>query len=429
MKISKILALSAAVMLAAAGLTGCGESASSAAESTAASDTAADTQAASSADAPAGEHNKEALISGYDEALDEEALRASLTSLGDTARLRDKMNKALAGEKVTVAYLGGSITEGYSAGAKKCYAMLSYERFKSAFGKGDGSNVEYVNAGISGTPSVLGNIRLQRDILSHDPDIVFIEFAVNDAQDAQHKAAYESIVRDLLEKDVAVVLLFSRMDNGYSAQAQMKDIGNHYSLPMISYADGVTYLLDNGKLQWKDFSDDYTHPNFRGHAMVADMIGYFFEQAWESEPAVSTYPEEPLNSMIQQGMQMFENGDIEPESLGSWTKGSQASFFNDGWKHTEGSNEPLVFKFRGKYVDLVYKLVKTGNYGDIKVKISIDGSDASEKTIKTVKDDGWGNPIVAQLALKPAEHDYVIEISMAEGSEDKTAEILAIAHN
>ena len=40
-----------------------------------------------------------------------------------------------------------------------------------------GDNVEYVNAGLSGTASALGNLRVQRDVLAYEPDIVFIEYA------------------------------------------------------------------------------------------------------------------------------------------------------------------------------------------------------------------------------------------------------------
>lgn len=431
MKLKNTLALLTALSLSVCVLAGCGDSDSSSQSTSAAADSASvpdsEEESKAEAPAPAANYNKEALAV-KDELLDQEALNQALCTVGDASLIQAKMQKALAGEEVTVAYLGGSITEGYSAGAEKCYAKLSFEKFKEAFGGGD--NIKYVNAGISGTPSKLGNIRLQRDILSHDPDIVFIEFAVNDAMDDEHQAAYESIVRDLLEKDIAPVLLFSRTETGYSAQSYMKKIGENYNLPMISYADAVTYLLDNGKMQWKEFSDDYTHPNFKGHALVADMIGYYFEQAYASAPDTKPYPDTPLTYMVQQGMQMFENADIEPESMGSWKKGSNVAFFKDGWSHDpDEGNDPLVFKFKGKFAHIVYKTVKTGDYGDISIKIYVDGELSDTRTLKSVTKDGWGNPITNMLSMQAAEKEFTIEISMAEGCETQQAEILAIAHN
>lgn len=431
MKLKNTLALLTALSLSVCVLAGCGDSDSSSQSTSSAADSASvpdsEEESKAEAPAPAANYNKEALAV-KDELLDQEALNQALCTVGDASLIQAKMQKALAGEEVTVAYLGGSITEGYSAGAEKCYAKLSFEKFKEAFGGGD--NIKYVNAGISGTPSKLGNIRLQRDILSHDPDIVFIEFAVNDAMDDEHQAAYESIVRDLLEKDIAPVLLFSRTETGYSAQSYMKKIGEYYNLPMISYADAVTYLLDNGKMQWKEFSDDYTHPNFKGHALVADMIGYYFEQAYASAPDTKPYPDTPLTYMVQQGMQMFENADIEPESMGSWKKGSNVAFFKDGWSHDpEEGNDPLVFRFKGKFAHIVYKTVKTGDYGDISIKIYVDGELSDTRTLKSVTKDGWGNPITNMLSMQAAEKEFTIEISMAEGCETQQAEILAIAHN
>lgn len=431
MKLKNTLALLTALSLSVCVLAGCGDSDSSSQNTSAAADSASvpdsEEESKAEAPAPAANYKKEALAV-KDELLDQEALDQALCTVGDASLIQAKMQKALAGEEVTVAYLGGSITEGYSAGAEKCYAKLSFEKFKEAFGGGD--NIKYVNAGISGTPSKLGNIRLQRDILSHDPDIVFIEFAVNDAMDDEHQAAYESIVRDLLEKDIAPVLLFSRTETGYSAQSYMKKIGEYYNLPMISYADAVTYLLDNGKMQWKEFSDDYTHPNFKGHALVADMIGYYFEQAYASAPDTKPYPDTPLTYMVQQGMQMFENADIEPESMGSWKKGSNVAFFKDGWSHDpDEGNDPLVFKFKGKFAHIVYKTVKTGDYGDISIKIYVDGELSDTRTLKSVTKDGWGNPITNMLSMQAAEKEFTIEISMAEGCETQQAEILAIAHN
>jgi hypothetical protein len=95
------------------------------------------------------------------------------------------------------------------------------------------ATVNCVNAGLSGTPSVLGNMRLERDVLACDPDIVFVEFAVNDGGETIYKNAYESLVRTLLadERDIAVVLLFTIVENGHTCQPHMSKIGEHYDIP------------------------------------------------------------------------------------------------------------------------------------------------------------------------------------------------------
>lgn len=143
-----------------------------------------------------------------------------------------------------------------------------------------GDNVQYVNAGLSGTPSKLGILRLDRDVLAYEPDICFIEFAVNDGTETDYQNAYESIVRTLLQKNITPVLLFSVTENDHSAQDYMKQIGEFYHLPMISYCDALRYLFANNRMTWKDFSDDQSHPNDEGHKLVASMVDYYLTLLW-----------------------------------------------------------------------------------------------------------------------------------------------------
>ncbi|MDD7428853.1 MAG: SGNH/GDSL hydrolase family protein, partial [Oscillospiraceae bacterium] len=89
-------------------------------------------------------------------------INRSLLSKGNNYRMKKVIEKLKNGEKTTFAYLGGSITEGVGASPVTCWAKLSFDGICEMFGN---TNSEYINAGLSGTPSVLGNIRAERDIL------------------------------------------------------------------------------------------------------------------------------------------------------------------------------------------------------------------------------------------------------------------------
>lgn len=429
MKIRGIIAAAAALTFAVTALASCGGSESSSSAESRAETSASENTAESSAESTADSSEPEKLPE-TDEEWHEAMIKKSLVTVGDTTAMQAKIKKAQSGEKVTVAYIGGSITEGMTAGSERCYAKLSYNSFKEKYGKDGGSNVEYVNAGISGTPSKLGNLRLERDVLSHSPDICFIEFAVNDGGGEDYQAAYESIVRDLLEKDVAVVLLFAVTESGHSSQDYMKTIGEYYGLPMISYCDALRFMFDNNKMTWKDFSDDSSHPNVSGHALVAEMIDYYYDNAEKTAAQPHAYPAEPLSVMVHQGMKLFGNADAEPVSLGSWVEGSTISYFTDGWTYEpDTGNEPIVFKFKGKFAYMVYKEVKAGNFGKLHIRVTCDGKLYDERDISAVTKDGWGNPQTALLGMQAAETEYTVEISMAEGCESMNGELLAIAHN
>ena len=112
-------------------------------------------------------------------------LEKSLLSMGHYGRLKRVLQKARAGEETTVAFIGGSITLG--AGAipihEQCYAWKMFQDFCELCGRGTEENIRYVKAGVGGTSSELGMVRYDRDVCGEgkvNPDLVVVEFAVND---------------------------------------------------------------------------------------------------------------------------------------------------------------------------------------------------------------------------------------------------------
>lgn len=353
----------------------------------------------------------------------------SLYSLGNTERLKEKLEKARSGENVTVAYIGGSITEGMTAGAERCYAKLSADHLAEKYGTGD--NVTCINAGLSGTPSNLGVLRLERDILSHDPDIIFVEFAVNDGQDKIAKESYESLVKTALESESspAVILLFNVIESGYTAQAHMKEIGEYYGLPMISAADALTVEFDEGRMKWKDYSDDQSHPNVEGHKLLCEFIANMYAAA-DSAPAPEPYslpaafkfgtPYEnakmitPVDTEAE-GITLHETGSFVPE-------GNGASGFPAGWK-LNGGSEPMKLSVNANAFFVIYKRNKSDSYGAFDVYLNGE----KLKTVNTDQKDGWGEAFSEQIIKYQSVKDMEIEIRPAEGSEDKSIEILGFA--
>jgi lysophospholipase L1-like esterase len=208
-------------------------------------------------------------------AFTREMVEKTFMDTGNTERLHAAITKAKNGETVTIAYLGGSITEGALAQPQplKCYAYLSAHCFAEKF-MPDAAKLNYINAGVSGTPSLLGITRLEQDVLRHNPDIVFVEFAVNDSSDLISQGVYESLLRKLLmsETQPAVILLFTVLSGGYSCQEHMSMLGRHYNLGMISVKDAIWPDIQQGTLAWSDYSPDYAHPTTEGHAFVAELI-------------------------------------------------------------------------------------------------------------------------------------------------------------
>ena len=222
-----------------------------------------------------------------------EMIQRSLMNFGNTCRIQRVIEKARDGKEVTLAYIGGSITQG--AGAipihTKCYAYQSCKLFQKRFAAQD--NVRLIKAGVGGTPSELGMIRFDRDVLreGEQPDLVVIEFAVNDEGDETKGDCYESLVRKVLKLPwrPAVVLLFSVFANDWNLQERLQPVGRQYDLPMVSILDAVTPQF-SGKEQKRvitknQFFYDMFHPTNLGHTIMADCLEYLMEVCDTSDHA------------------------------------------------------------------------------------------------------------------------------------------------
>lgn len=358
----------------------------------------------------------------------QQMVERSLFRLGNTQRLHKAIEKARAGEKVSMVYLGGSITEGALATPRNtnCYAALSAQLFAEKF-MPDAAQLEYHNAGISGTPSLLGITRCEQDVLAYKPDIVFIEFAVNDASDAQAQMAYESLVRKLLtsETQPAVVLVLTLLSGGYSAHVHMKQIGKHYDLGVVSVYDAIKPELDMKRMEWSDYSSDYAHPTNEGHAFIAELIGYYFDQAAATVPTEYTIPAEARYSKALENLRNIRQGDPAIITEGSLGHSVMSSYsYTKGWRHrtTVKGNDPLVLEVSGSYMTLVFKQENNTACGT--AEVWVDGKLAT--TLPGYDSSAWGQP-VTQLISLGENTTHTVNILMAEADAGKLFNLLDMA--
>lgn len=383
-------------------------------------------------------------------------IERSLMQMGNAARLQRAIKKAQKGEEVTVAYIGGSITQG--AGAipinEKCYAYQSYKAFAERFG--NGSNVHFVKAGVGGTPSELGMVRFERDVLKDgtvSPDIVVVEFAVNDEGDETNGVCYESLVRKILQlpNQPAVVLLFAVFSYDWNLQERLAVVGERYELPMVSVKDAVTAQFrlrkEEGRVLSKNqFFYDIYHPSNMGHQIMSDCLKNLWEKAAAcecmedrtaelllGEPAIGkTYEKVKLldrkqsyeKAEIQQGS--FTGTDTELQRVERDDKLEQIPEFAYNW-YREGAVNGVADYFEMtitcRALVLICKDSGAMDFG--KAQVFVDG------TLVLTADphkNGWThcNPLIIFEDENTAEH--VVRIQMAEEDLDKKFTILGFGY-
>ncbi len=249
-----------------------------------------------------------------------QVIARSLVLAGDTARLQRVFAKAKAGGPVTIATLGGSITQGARATqAEARYANRLADWWRRTFPK---AQIVLVNAGIGGTGSNYGSLRVARDVLSKNPDFVVLDFAVNDKPTLATTESFEGVVRQLLADPAqpAVALLFMSRNDGTNAQDWEVTVGDHYQLPMVSYRDAVQPEVTAGRVHWETIGSDVVHPTDAGHAYVADLLGAMLEKALAkggTQEAATPLPA-PLYSGLYEHTTLREAADLQPISNQGW---------------------------------------------------------------------------------------------------------------
>ena len=404
----------AASMLLA--MTACSSPAdSSASDSSSAAQTAECSQPGQQESSEADESSAAPTAEADDARTDyEKMVDRSLLSVGDMTRMSDVFQKAQNGEDITVAYIGGSITEGYNAGTTEFYAKTCTDLLQGYF---PDITVTGVNAGISGTPSLLGNLRLERDVLSADPDIVFVEFAVNDGQEADYKNAYESLVRTLLtqEKDIAVVLLFTVLDSGYTCQEHMSKIGANYDLPMISVHDSVYEEIEAGRMTWQDYSNDQSHPNAYGHKCITDFVDNYYQKVLpvvaENVGEVSKELPDPVFSAKYMNMHYMDSATMDGVELDGFEQYDTHGSFHNGWMYRGTDGGSMKFTVDCSVLEMVFKANNSDKYGT--ADIYVDGEKV--KSVVSNMSDGWNNPVTAYLIDNDSSAEHTVEIRMEGG--------------
>lgn len=380
-------------------------------------------------------------------------IEKSILHQGNTLRLKKAIDKARRGEEVTIAYIGGSITQG--AGAvpfhSNSYVYKSYDLFAQMFGREGISSIHLIKAGVGGTPSELGIVRYERDVLRDGtvcPDIVVIEFAVNDGGDETRGNCYESLVLKALgaANKPAVILLFSVFANDWNLQDRLAPVGWHYNLPMVSVKDAVVEQFPLTKAQGnviskKQFFYDIYHPANAGHQVMADCLGLLFEAADRSVPEKDIATDIPpvigndfvnlrlLDRRTAGEIAQIEPGgfvetDIELQMVEMDADQFWTPQFPNNWMHTMNSGtDSFKMSIWSKRLILVFKDSGSAEFGS--AEIWVNG-----RHVKTADPhvNNWTHCNATVLYSEEEESEHLIEIKMAPGQEGKRFSILGFGY-
>ena len=178
---------------------------------------------------------------------------------------------------LTVAFFGGSLTEGHvdyegtsldDSRLKWANVMIKY--LSGLFPR---RPLKAVNAGHGGTGTEYGAARFYRDVLSHEPDILFIEFSCNDMPhtpaDCSEKGRterqiyLESIIRQSMEARKVPVIIYMHvplpfekdvLDRYLLGCRYKQEVLDYYGIPTV---DAMADFMREFEIE-RDINSDFT---------------------------------------------------------------------------------------------------------------------------------------------------------------------------
>ncbi|WP_232825982.1 SGNH/GDSL hydrolase family protein [Chitinophaga alhagiae] len=156
------------------------------------------------------------------------------------------------------------------------------ERFPNAV-------VNAITTSIGGENSEQGEKRFKKDVLVHRPDVLFIDYALNDRGIGLERSrkAMEKMIRLALKKHIPVILLTPSPDlqvdllkDGNILEqhaSQLKALAAQYKIGLAdSYAAFKAVAAQGQPL--KELMAQSNHPNRQGHTLIAQQVLTYFGQ-------------------------------------------------------------------------------------------------------------------------------------------------------
>jgi len=256
------------------------------------------------------------------------------------ARLQAVMQRLNQGQGITLATIGGSITTGYAADPprERGWAAQIARRL------GQHGPVTFINAGCSGTDSAAAAQRVKAHVLDAAPDLVIVEFGVNDEWlDAGVRArSYEGLLRQLLSapRPPAVVTLQLTQQGNQPRHAvePQRELAAHYGLTSIDFGAWMQRRVDAGKARWETLYDEPVHPNQRGHDAIADAVIETLEDAIHQPAAAAPAAlPAPLFGIDYQFVHEFGGQALQPWRNSGFARGGEV---HPEWARMPGGQAP-----------------------------------------------------------------------------------------
>lgn len=191
---------------------------------------------------------------------------------------------------INIVCHGHSVPAGYfktpTVDTFNAYPHLIHQALK---GRYPHAVINVIVTAIGGETSIAGAARFERDVFAYKPDLVLIDYALNDRGPGLDKArsAWKSMIEKAQSRGIKVILMTPTGDlsarlgdpaDPLSQHAeQIRGLAKEYHCGLVdSYAAFVGHVRGGGKLD--NIMSQVNHPNRKGHDLVAAAVMEWFQE-------------------------------------------------------------------------------------------------------------------------------------------------------
>jgi len=183
------------------------------------------------------------------------------------------------GKGLTIVALGDSLTQGWMV--RKGYIDFLNEMIPEKY---PGASFQIIKKGVPGDTAEGALYRLRMDVLDHDPDLVFVQFAVNDAymgvSPDRFQKNIEYIIDRVKEHNSAEILLVTSVSLGSQSENDMinryycrlEAVAGERSLGIVKVHEYWEKKISEGAQRRGLVQADGAHPTIEGYRLMAEAI-------------------------------------------------------------------------------------------------------------------------------------------------------------
>jgi len=190
---------------------------------------------------------------------------------------------------INIVFHGHSVPAGYfktpMVNTMSAYPGLFLKKLKSIYPY---AVVNVIVTAIGGENSVQGTERFEREVLVHNPDVVFIDYALNDRGIGLEKAynAWTQMIEKAKKKGIKVILLTPSPDQSVDYNSPDNELKKHTNQIIRLANENQVAVVDSYKAFEFLYSDkenlakymsQVNHPNELGHELIANEIMEWFK--------------------------------------------------------------------------------------------------------------------------------------------------------